>query len=299
MSTLDAFITHSKPPPTPIATSLEIRDRASIFVGTIFRVSSLADVHRCVAHLRHITHGSRPATHEMHAWRIMQTKAGRTGLGGPDDFELNTGSKDDGEQWAGNRILRVMEAQGVLDAVVVVSRWYGGTMLGPTRFDHIETCATEVCQAFKKKVEAEEFLITLTTLDDLLAELRAQLAEKKRVAKAREEEAKGSPRTIGSETQALSDSTSQTKVTTPPSPKSAATPSLPHAHASVPPPKPPDYASWIENDIPRARKLVRARELSIKAVKSALAKLDAEKEQKTKAEHPSRSAPTTSDSASR
>ncbi|KAL1756315.1 hypothetical protein FB107DRAFT_290143 [Schizophyllum commune] len=243
MSTLDAFITHSKPPPTPIATSLEIRDRASVFVGTIFRASSLADVHRCVAHLKHVTHGSRPATHEMHAWRIMQTKAGRTGLGGPDDFELNTGSKDDGEQWAGNRILRVMEAQGVLDAVVVVSRWYGGTMLGPTRFDHIETCATEVCQAFKKKVEAEEFLVTLTTLDDLLAELRAQLAEKKR---------------------------------------------------------PPDYASWIESDIPRARKLVRARELSIKAVKNALAKLDAEKDEtKTKVESPSTSAPTTSDSASR
>ena len=168
-------------------------------------------------------------------------------------------------------------------------------MLGPTRFDHIETCATEVCQAFKKKVEAEEFLITLTTLDDLLADLRAQLAEKKRVAKAREEEAKEPPRTTDSETQALSTSTS-TKVTTPPPPKSTATPSLPHTHASVPPPKPPDYASWIENDIPRARKLVRARELSIKAVKNALAKLDAEEEEKTKAENPSSSAPTTSDS---
>ncbi|KAL1745056.1 ribosomal protein S5 domain 2-type protein [Schizophyllum fasciatum] len=219
--TLDAFISHSKPPPTPLATSPEIRDRASIFVGHIYRAASAAEAARCVAHLRYVVHGARPASHEIHAWRCMQTRAGRSGLGGPEDFELVVGSKDDGEQWAGNRILRVMEAHGVLDAVVVVSRWYGGTMLGPARFDHIETCAAEVCQAFKKKVEAEEFLTTLTTLDDLLAELRAELAEKL---------------------------------------------------------KKPDYASWIEKDIPRARKLVKARELSIKAVKNALAKLEAEQE---------------------
>jgi hypothetical protein len=53
----------------------------------------------------------------------MVTKHGCTGLGGPDDFELNVGSTDDGEQWAGDKILKVMQMHAALDAVVIVSRW--------------------------------------------------------------------------------------------------------------------------------------------------------------------------------
>lgn len=53
----------------------------------------------------------------------MSLKNGKTGLGGPDDFEVASGSDDDGEKYAGGRILKVMQAEGVLDAVVIVSRW--------------------------------------------------------------------------------------------------------------------------------------------------------------------------------
>jgi hypothetical protein len=53
----------------------------------------------------------------------MVLKRGRTGLGGPDDFELSVGSIDDGEQWAGDKVLKVMQTHGTIDAVVVLSRW--------------------------------------------------------------------------------------------------------------------------------------------------------------------------------
>ena len=53
----------------------------------------------------------------------MGLKSGCTGLGGPDDFELNVGSVDDDEQWAGNKVLKVMQTHAAVDAVVIVSRW--------------------------------------------------------------------------------------------------------------------------------------------------------------------------------
>jgi hypothetical protein len=51
---------------------------------------------------------------------------------------------------------------------------YGGTLLGPARFAHIETCATEVCRVIKRKDEVNDCITSLTTLDDILAELRAE-----------------------------------------------------------------------------------------------------------------------------
>jgi len=49
-------------------------------------------------------------------------------------------------------------------------------MLGPARFNHIETCASEVCRAFKKSEELKEAITMLSTLDDILAQLRSELA---------------------------------------------------------------------------------------------------------------------------
>lgn len=125
MSNLDSFMLSSRSrPPQCSATSQEIRDRGSLFVANIFPASTVQQVRRAVAHLKNVVHGSKPATHDVAAWRCMVLKEGKTGLGGPDDFELITGSEDDGEKYAGGRILRVMQAEGVIDAVVVVSRWY-------------------------------------------------------------------------------------------------------------------------------------------------------------------------------
>lgn len=63
----------------------------------------------------------------------MTLKKGRDGLG-EDDFKVEEGIEDDGESWAGSKILKVMKDQAAIDAVVIVSRWYGGVMLGPARF---------------------------------------------------------------------------------------------------------------------------------------------------------------------
>jgi len=67
-----------------------------------------------------------------------------------------------------------MKQMGVIDAVVVVSRWFGGIMLGPTRFTHIETCAAEVCKRFKFQEDLKDCRRILASLDAILADLRSE-----------------------------------------------------------------------------------------------------------------------------
>lgn len=47
---------------------------------------------------------------------------------------------DDGEAGAGAVILKMLERAGLVDHVVVVTRWYGGVHLGGDRFAHVVTC---------------------------------------------------------------------------------------------------------------------------------------------------------------
>lgn len=64
-----------------------------------------------------------------------------------------TGSDDDGEKYAGKKIEKALEATGVTGACVV-ARWYGGVLLGPVRFEHVETCAKEAINRYREQ-EAE------------------------------------------------------------------------------------------------------------------------------------------------
>lgn len=203
--------------PTTLATSQEIRDRGSTFVGYVYRAQTVDEAKGALGchasedggsgrvHVggegeeRTGRHGKEKDGKDKHgpytiaAWRCMVVKPGRTGLNGPDDFTVVEGCEDGGERWAGGRVLGVMKREGVIDAVVLVRRWcvrdwcggpttltaldrFGGTLLGPVRFTHVETCAGEVCRRFRKIEEMDECVQTLTTLDDLLATLRVELA---------------------------------------------------------------------------------------------------------------------------
>lgn len=120
---LDTFVKHKLPLPEPLATSSEILDRQSTFVAHIFRASTPAKARSIHSHVRQIIHAKRPASHEIMAWRCKVLKEGRTGLRGDDDFKIEEGSEDDGEQWASTHVLKVMRSEAIMDAVVVVSRW--------------------------------------------------------------------------------------------------------------------------------------------------------------------------------
>ncbi|NXS44743.1 IMPCT protein, partial [Balaeniceps rex] len=74
------------------------------------------------------------ATHNIYAYRIYCE----------DKQTFLQDCEDDGETAAGGRLLRLMQILNVHNVLVVVSRWYGGILLGPDRFKHINNCARNV-----------------------------------------------------------------------------------------------------------------------------------------------------------
>jgi len=137
--------------------------------------------------------------------------------------------------------LKVMQNMAVIDAVVVVSRWFGGTLLGPARFQHIETCATEVCKAFKRTEELQDCVTTLRMLDDVLGERRKKL-------------------------QAFKDKTAS----------NADSPSIlsttPTDELGAPSQTTPKVVDYSKLDISKAKRLINARESSIKYVTALVEK---------------------------
>lgn len=51
---------------------------------------------------------------------------------------------DDGESAAGGRLLKLLALVGAENVAVVVSRWFGGVLLGPARFTHINNAARQL-----------------------------------------------------------------------------------------------------------------------------------------------------------
>lgn len=54
---------------------------------------------------------------------------------------------DDGEDAAGSRLAHLLEMRKDDGVIVVVSRWYGGILLGPKRFAHITNVARKLLQS--------------------------------------------------------------------------------------------------------------------------------------------------------
>lgn len=74
------------------------------------------------------------ATHNIYAYRIFCE----------DKHSFLQDCEDDGETAAGGRLLHLMQILDVRNVMVVVSRWYGGILLGPDRFKHINNCARNI-----------------------------------------------------------------------------------------------------------------------------------------------------------
>lgn len=78
----------------------------------------------------------RSATHNIMAYRIVPPGGGVV----HQDYD------DDGETAAGGRMLHLLQVADVRNVVVVVSRWFGGVLLGPSRFTAINNTARELLE---------------------------------------------------------------------------------------------------------------------------------------------------------
>ncbi|KAF3160384.1 hypothetical protein TWF225_003516 [Orbilia oligospora] len=125
--------------PTSLASSAlyvskKIEDRASTFTAYF---SPTAPQRQLQSHPDLTT-----ASHRILAWRKPSSQKTLTGLPA-----YNTGSDDDGENYAGKKLLKVLDDYKV-EGSIVVARWYGGQLLGPVRFQHIENAAKEAIRAY-------------------------------------------------------------------------------------------------------------------------------------------------------
>ncbi|KAK6619281.1 hypothetical protein RUM44_003663 [Polyplax serrata] len=112
----------------------QITDRKSTFQGHAATVLSINDVRQVLNELQKNKKIAK-ATHNIYAYRICH---------GGNNFIQDC--DDDGEVNAGGRLLHLLQILNARNVLVVVSRWYGGILLGPVRFQHINNAARQVLE---------------------------------------------------------------------------------------------------------------------------------------------------------
>lgn len=129
----------SSPPNWSI--SEPVTEKKSVFVARCVAVSSRDEAASSVSHLLATDKKVASATHNIRAWRIRNLKSSGGGVEGV--VTVQQDCDDDGETAAGGRLLHLMQLMDVWNVVVVVTRWYGGTKLGPDRFRVVNAVARE------------------------------------------------------------------------------------------------------------------------------------------------------------
>lgn len=86
------------------------------------------------------------ATHSMYAYRIET------------DTYIDENRNDDGENGAGDVLLNVLKYFEAINVLIVVTRWFGGTLLGPKRFSIIsDTSKTLLYKIPRKELQRKNF----------------------------------------------------------------------------------------------------------------------------------------------
>ena len=124
------------PPNTNIFRSSPIEDRTSTFIGYYSPTLSAKELQTLPE--------NKSASHKIVAWRKPSTQKTLPGQ----KAQYVIGHDDDGEKYAGKKVEKVLESLDVMGCCVV-ARWYGGVMLGPVRFQHMEDCAKEAVREWQ------------------------------------------------------------------------------------------------------------------------------------------------------
>lgn len=110
-------------------------ERKSVFQAHVAQVASVEEVREVLAYVLSLPR-VRKATHSMWAYRIVT----------PNGAVL-ADNEDDGESGAGTKLAELCANMEVTQGLCIVSRWYGGIPLGPSRFAIIANCARKLLAA--------------------------------------------------------------------------------------------------------------------------------------------------------
>ncbi|KAL0021716.1 hypothetical protein WJX79_006455 [Trebouxia sp. C0005] len=119
-STSGIHIIHGKP----------FTRRNSTFQGHLAPISSVDEVDMVMSKLLEDSK-TASATHNILGYRVYDQSSGKV----VQDFH------DDGEGGAGIKIMHLLQDSNVRNVLVIVSRWFGGMLLGPARFMYITDAA--------------------------------------------------------------------------------------------------------------------------------------------------------------
>jgi len=112
-----------------------LTEKRSTFQAHLAPVNSVSEVNDVMDYLLQ-NNKIRSATHNIMAYRIER------------DIEPKgvfiADADDDGEDSAGGRLLHLLQVVDAKNVVVVVSRWFGGILLGPARFGLINKSAKDL-----------------------------------------------------------------------------------------------------------------------------------------------------------
>ncbi|KAL8801761.1 MAG: hypothetical protein Q9182_004233 [Xanthomendoza sp. 2 TL-2023] len=139
--------------PTNIYRSSQILDRSSRFIAlyspslTARDLQSLAEV--------------SSATHRIAAWRSPSSQSTLSSSQRP----YVTSHDDDGEKYGGKALGSVLSTLNV-EGAVIVARWYGGILLGPVRFDHIQNCARDAIGKYISATQQQQSKKAKSVADD-------------------------------------------------------------------------------------------------------------------------------------
>lgn len=181
--------------------SEKIEDRASVFQAFFspnMPAKELQDLDQI-----------KSASHRILAWRSPSSQ--KTLIANVRTLE--TGTDDDGERYGGRHVLKVLEEMRV-EGALVVARWYGGVMLGPARFAHIENASRDAIRAWRQKEDSEGqkrrriededmekagLIVELADRDRNIVVLRGLLEEKTKQASSQNGEQKAPPKPVARE----------------------------------------------------------------------------------------------------
>jgi hypothetical protein len=130
------FLPQPRPEPAPSSpvwsASQPVSLKSSTFVGRATTITSPSHRQSLLTSLMASVPHLKTATHNAWAYRITDPRTGY----------VSESSEDDGETGAGALLLRVMRELSATDTLVVMTRWYGGIMLGPDRWRLMKNVVT-------------------------------------------------------------------------------------------------------------------------------------------------------------
>jgi len=109
----------------------------SVFVAHVARVTSTGEVDAVLRELLANPRIARATHPVIRAYVFTDPSTGRR----------HADNDDDGEDAAGGRLAHLLDLLGVEDCLVVVTRWFGGVLLGPQRFKLINETARKLIEA--------------------------------------------------------------------------------------------------------------------------------------------------------